>query len=133
MHIAEELTGNYNRNRKPLPAIALTDAGHITCTANDFGFESVFARAVEAYGKHEDVLIAISTSGNSQNVLNAAQKAKTLGLNVIAFTGETGGKLAKFSDILINVSSNNTAHIQEMHITIGHLLIEGVEDILFFS
>lgn len=133
MHIAEEFTGNYNRNRKPLPAIPLTDAGHITCTANDFGYEAIFARAVLAYGQKNDVLLAISTSGNSKNVVKAAQQAEELGLKIIAFTGETGGELASLSDILINVPSTNTAHIQESHITIGHLMIEGVEDVLFFD
>ncbi len=133
MHIAEELTGNYNRNRKPLPAIPLTDAGHLTCTANDFGFEMVFARAVEAYGQANDILLAISTSGNSQNVLNAAEVAKQKGMKVIAFTGENGGLLASKADIIIQAPSTNTAHIQEAHITIGHLIIEGIEDLLFFT
>ncbi len=132
MHLAEEFTGNYSRNRKPFPAIPLTDAGHITCTANDFGYENVFARAVEAYGKANDVLLAFSTSGNSENVVLACEKAKTLNMKIIAFTGETGGKLASICDVLINIPSKNTAHIQESHITIGHLIIEGVEDIIIF-
>lgn len=133
MHIAEELTGNYKRHRKPLPAIPLTDAGHLTCTANDFGYENVFARAVEAYGKEGDVLLVFSTSGNSKNIVKAIQMARKLSMQTIGFTGETGGEIAQLVNELINVPSSETAHIQEAHITIGHLLIEGIEDQLFFE
>lgn len=131
MHIAEELTGKYKMERPPLPAISLTDASHITCTANDYGFEAIFERGVNALGQQGDCLLAISTSGNSVNIIRAAEAAKNKGIKVIAFTGETGGKLAAQADILINIPSTITSHIQEAHITIGHLLIEQVELQLF--
>jgi len=131
MHIAEELTGKYKLERPPLAAISLTDASHITCTANDYGFEAIFERGVNALGQKGDCLLALSTSGNSANVINAAKAAKHKGLSIIAFTGETGGKLKEQADVLINVPSQVTSHIQEAHITIGHLIIEQVESTLF--
>lgn len=131
VHIAEELTGKYNLNRAPLAAIALADAAHITCTANDFGFENIFERGVEALGKGGDVLLALSTSGNSKNVLKAAKMAKQKNIFVCALTGENGGYLKEYCDLWIGVPSNITAHIQEAHITIGHVLIHLVEQKLF--
>lgn len=131
MHIAEELTGNYDKRRKALPAIPLTDAGHLTCTANDFGYEEVFARGVQAYGKQGDVLLAISTSGNSKNVIRAVEEAYAQQMEVIALTGKDGGFLKATVANSIIVPSNNTANIQECHIMIGHILIELVEAELF--
>lgn len=131
MHIAEELTGNYDKKRKALPAIPLTDAGHLTCTANDFGFEEVFARGVQAYGKEGDVLLAISTSGNSKNVIRAVEEAYAQQMEVIALTGKDGGFLKSTVSNSIIVASNNTANIQECHITIGHILIQLIEEALF--
>ena len=131
MHIAEELTGKYKLERPPLAAISLTDASHITCTANDYGFEAIFERGVNALGQTGDCLIAISTSGNSKNILNAATAAKEKGMQVIALTGETGGVLKNHADVLINIPSTVTSHIQEAHITIAHLMIERVELTLF--
>ncbi len=131
MHIAEELTGKYQLLRPPLPAISLTDASHITCVSNDFGFEEVFARGVEALGKAGDVLLAISTSGNSANVIRAAQKAQALGLIVIALSGKQGGNLRQHADVNICVPSPITSRIQEAHITIGHIIIELVENTIF--
>jgi len=133
VHIAEELTGKYNLNRPPLAAIALADAAHITCTANDFGFETIFERGLQALGKPGDVLIAISTSGNSKNVIKAATYAQQNSIFVCGMTGSSGGILKQHCDLLINIPSSVTAHIQEAHITIGHLLIHLVEQKLFVN
>lgn len=99
MHFAEELTGRFRENRKPLPAIAISDPSHISCVANDYGFEYVFSRYIEALGKPEDVLLAISTSGNSKNILEACKTAKDIGMEIIALTGNHGGKLTDYADI----------------------------------
>ena len=128
-HIAAEFVGRYKRERKPLPAIALaTDIAAITCIANDYGFEELFARQVQAHGQRGDVAIAISTSGNSPNVLKGVEAAKALGLTTIAWTGGTGGKLAGMVDYAFVVPSTLTARIQESHITLGHVLCELIED-----
>ena len=128
-HIAAEFVGRYKRERAPLPAIALaTDIAAITCIANDYGFEELFARQVRAHGQRGDVAIAISTSGNSPNVLKGVEAAKTLGLTTIAWTGGTGGKLAGMVDYAFVVPSTLTARIQESHITLGHVLCELIED-----
>jgi len=131
LHIAEELTGKYKLERPPLAAIALAEAAHITCTANDYGFDAVFLRAIQALGKSGDCLLALSTSGNSKNVIEAAKYAKANQIFVVALTGLSGGDLKNHADIWINVPSEVTAHIQEAHITIGHLIIENVEQALF--
>ena len=102
-HFAEELSGRYRQNRRALAAIALTDAAHMTCVANDFGFEFVFSRFVEALGRPGDVLLAISTSGNSPNILRAAEAARELGMKVVSLTGKDGGQLAGLSDVEIRV------------------------------
>ena len=127
MHIAEELTGRYELDRPPFPAIPLTDASHITCVSNDYGFVDIFARAVWALGKKNDVLLVLSTSGNSQNVIRAVKQAKQLDMQIIAFTGKTGGELFDKSDVLINIPSLKTSRIQEAHILIGHIMIEMIE------
>jgi len=128
-HIAAEFVGRYKRERAPLPAIALaTDIAAITCIANDYGFEELFARQVHAHGQRGDVAIAISTSGNSPNVLKGVEAAKALGLTTIAWTGGTGGKLAGMVDYAFVVPSTLTARIQESHITLGHVLCELIED-----
>ncbi|MFT6815607.1 MAG: D-sedoheptulose 7-phosphate isomerase [Sphingobacteriales bacterium] len=129
MHFAEELSGRFREDRKALPALALSDPAFLTCAANDFGFELAFARGVEAFGKEGDVLLAISTSGNSQNVLHAAESAKSKGLRVIALTGKDGGNLAKMCDVEIRVPHKGYSdRIQEMHIKIIHILIMLVEE-----
>ncbi len=129
MHFAEELTGRYRESRKPIPAIAISDSGYISCVANDFGYSEVFARFVEALGNSGDVLFAISTSGNSENVLKAAQKALQKGMKVIALTGNSGGKLSLVCTIEICVPFNGYAdHIQEIHIMAIHAIIKGVEE-----
>lgn len=128
-HIAAEFVGRYKRERAPLPAIALaTDIAAITCIANDYGFEELFARQVRAHGQRGDVAIAISTSGNSPNVLKGVEAAKALGLTTIAWTGGSGGKLANMVDYAFVVPSTLTARIQESHITLGHVLCELIED-----
>jgi D-sedoheptulose 7-phosphate isomerase len=128
-HIAAEFVGRYKRERNPLPAIALaTDIAAITCIANDYGFEELFARQVRAHGQQGDVAIAISTSGNSPNVLKGTEAARACGLTTICWTGGTGGKLASMVDYPFVVPSTVTARIQESHITLGHILCELIEE-----
>ncbi len=122
-HIAAELVGRFERERAPLPAIALTvNTSALTAIANDYDYRRSFARQMEAWARPEDVAIGISTSGNSVNVLEAIQVAKTRGTKTIGLTGESGGRLATSSDLCIRVPSSNTARIQEAHILIGHIL-----------
>lgn len=130
-HIAAEFVGRYKRERKPLPAIALaTDIAAITCIANDYGYDELFARQVRAHGQKGDIAVAISTSGNSPNVLKGAAAARECGLITVAWTGGTGGKLAALVDHPFVVPSSVTARIQESHITLGHVLCELVEETL---
>ena len=127
-HFAEELTGRYRGDRRPIPAIAISDAPHISCTANDYGYEAIFSRFVEALGNSGDVLLAISTSGNSKNVINAVNVAKSKGIKVIALTGKTGGTLASLADVEIRVPHNGEAdRIQEVHIKVIHIFIYLIE------
>ena len=128
-HIAAEFVGRYHRDRKPFPAIALgSDQAALTCIANDYGYEELFARQVRAHGQKGDMVIAISTSGNSPNVLRGVEAARSLGLTTIGWTGGTGGKLAGLVDHCFLVPSTVTARIQESHITLGHVLCELVEE-----
>ncbi|MBM4399103.1 MAG: D-sedoheptulose 7-phosphate isomerase [Candidatus Cloacimonetes bacterium] len=131
MHFAEELTGRFRKDRPALPAIALSDPGYITCTANDYGFEEVFARGVEAYAKPDDVVIGISTSGNSPNIINAIHKAQSQSCFTVALLGRDGGKLKGECDFELIVPAETTDRIQEMHIKIIHILIELIERELF--
>ena len=127
-HLAAELIGKFYFNRQSLPAVSLTvNTSIITAIGNDFGFDKVFARQLEGIGKTGDVLIGLSTSGNSGNVVEAFKIAKKIGIKTVAFTGENGGILKDFADILINVPSNDTPRIQEAHILIGHIICELVE------
>ncbi len=127
-HIAAELSGRFKLDRKPLFAEALhVNSSFLTAVSNDYSFDVVYSRLLEAFGRKGDVLIAISTSGNSKNVVNAVSKAKELGIYTVGFTGKSGGKMKDLVDILINVPSNNTPRIQEAHITIGHIICEIVE------
>jgi D-sedoheptulose 7-phosphate isomerase len=133
-HLATEFvsTLTVDRRRAPIPAIALTtDTSLLTAVANDFGFEGVFARQVEALGRDGDVLLGISTSGNSANVLRAFERARAVGLRTIALTGESGGALGPVADIEIKVPSSVTSHIQEAHIAVGQLIAFLVEDELY--
>lgn len=130
-HFAEELSGRYRADRRALAAIALTDASHMTCVANDYGFEFVFSRFVEALGRPGDVLLAISTSGNSPNVLRAAEAAKTAGMLVVALTGKDGGELAGICDVEIRAPHGGFAdRIQEIHIKVIHILIMLIEQLV---
>ena len=130
MHFAEELTGRFRKDRPALPAIALSDPAHLTCVANDYGFDEVFARGVQAYAKADDVVIGISTSGNSPNVIKAAEEAKRSGLLVVGFSGNKG-KLKELSDFAFCVDSDITARIQEVHILLAHILCDLTERMVF--
>jgi D-sedoheptulose 7-phosphate isomerase len=131
-HLAAELSGRFFLNRKPLFAEALhVNSSYVTATANDYGYDYVYSRLVEAMGQEGDILMAFSTSGNSGNVVNALKIAKEKGLTTIGFTGEKGGKMNEFSDVLFCVPSNNTPRIQEVHITVGHIICELTEQQLF--
>jgi D-sedoheptulose 7-phosphate isomerase len=128
MHFAEELSGRYRDDRKALAAICISDPSHITCVGNDYGFEFIFSRYIEALGRKDDILFALSTSGNSKNVINAANAAKAAGMKIIALTGNDGGKLAPLADVEIRVPHTGYAdRIQEVHIKVIHVLIQLVE------
>jgi len=128
-HIAAEFIGRYKKERKPVAAIALTvDSSILTCVGNDYGYENVFARQVEGLAKKEDVVIAISTSGNSENVIRGVEKAREIGAKTIGLLGKQGGKLKDMVDLAIVVPSSDTARIQEAHITIGHIICEILDE-----
>lgn len=128
MHFAEELTGRYRENRPGYAGIAISDPSHLSCVSNDFGYEFVFSRYVEAVGREGDVLLGISTSGNSNNILRAIEAAKSKGIKTIALTGKGGGKMAGLADVEIRVPHFGYAdRIQEVHIKIIHLLIQLIE------
>jgi D-sedoheptulose 7-phosphate isomerase len=128
MHFAEELTGRFRESRDPIPAMAIADPTHISCTSNDYGYEYVFSRYVEAFGKEGDVLLAISTSGNSGNVIKAVEVAREKKMKVIALTGKDGGKLANMGDVELRAPKSQYAdRAQEIHIKIIHSLIHFVE------
>lgn len=128
MHFAEELSGRYRDNRPALPAIAISDPSHLSCVANDYGYSFVFSRMVEAIGREGDVLFAISTSGNSENVLKAIEVAKIKGMKIIGLTGKDGGKMSSLCDVEIRAPKSKYAdRAQEIHIKIIHSLIDYVE------
>lgn len=128
-HMAAELVGRFQKNRKALAAIALTvNSSILTAIGNDYGFDFIFSRQIEALGNADDLVIAISTSGNSKNVITAIQKAKEMKIKTVSLTGCSGNKLAKISDMSLIVPSNNTARIQEAHICSLHAICEIVED-----
>jgi len=131
VHFMEEFTGKFRKERRALPVIAISDASHITCVGNDYGFDEVFSRGVEAYGAPGDMLIGISTSGNSPNVIKAAATAKEKGMKTLALHGKDGGKLKGICDDEFIVPGMTSDRIQEIHMMILHILIEGVERILF--
>jgi D-sedoheptulose 7-phosphate isomerase len=127
-HIAAELVGKFMKERRALPAIALnTNTSVITAIGNDYSYDDIFARQVEAFGTSGDILIGISTSGNSKNVLKAFEIAKNISIMTVALTGQSGGKMKEMVDICINVPSSLTPRIQEAHITIGHIMCEIAE------
>ena len=129
MHFAEELTGRFRENRQPLAAISISDPSHISCVGNDYGFDEIFSRYVSAVGNSGDVLLAISTSGNSKNVLRAVEVAKQKGMKVIALTGKDGGKLSEMCDVEIRAPhSQYSDRVQEIHIKVIHSLIHYIEE-----
>ena len=129
MHFAEELSGRYRNDRRALPAIAISDVSHLSCVSNDYGFQSVFSRFIEGLGQAGDTLLAISTSGNSPNVLEAVKTARKKGMSVVALTGKDGGQLAGSADIEIRVPHHGYAdRIQEVHIKVIHILIMLIEE-----
>lgn len=131
-HLAAEFVNRFEIERPPLPALALTtDTSNITSIGNDYSYDQIFSKQIKALGKDGDILLAISTSGGSPNVLKAVEAAKNLGIKIVALTGKGGGKLAEEADIVLNVESKTTARIQEVHITVCHVLCELVDHILF--
>ena len=132
MHLAEELSGRFRSDRSALPALAISDPSYMSCVINDYGADAVFSRYVEGMGFEGDVLVAISTSGNSTNVINAAKTARAKGMKVIALTGKTGGELAALADVEIRAPHSQYAdRVQEIHIKVIHTLIHCVEKELF--
>lgn len=131
-HLAAELSGRFFYDRPPLFAEALhVNGSFVTAVANDYSYDMVYQRMVQAAGRKGDVLVAISTSGNSQNIINAMVAAKDIGMSVVAFTGDAGGKMKDICDVLINVPSKITPHVQEVHITLGHIICNIIEQKLF--
>lgn len=131
MHFAEELSGRYRDNRRALPAIAISDVSHISCVSNDYGFEFIFSRFIEGLGNEGDILLGISTSGNSANIVNAAEAARKKGMKVIILSGKDGGRLANEANVEIRVPHFGYAdRIQEIHIKVIHILILLIENIL---
>lgn len=129
MHFAEEMTGRFRDDRKPFAAISISDPSHLSCVANDFGYEFVFSRYIEAVGKKGDVLLAISTSGNSKNILAAIESAKKIGIKIVGLTGKNGGQMSSLCDVEIRASDSNYAdRAQEIHIKIIHSLIHCIEE-----
>ncbi len=131
MHFAEEFTGRFRKERRALPAIAISDSSHITCVGNDYGFDHIFSKGVEAYGKQGDMFIGISTSGNSANVIKAVELAKSLGIKTVSLLGKDGGKLKGMCDYEFIIPGETSDRIQEIHMMILHIIIEGVERIMF--
>lgn len=133
-HFAEELTGFFRKKRQALPAIALSEPGHITCVGNDLGFDEIFSRGVEAFGKPGDIFIGLTTSGNSPNIVKAIERAKELNLKTITFLGKTGGQLKGVADLEMIIEGFETSdRIQEAHMAGIHILIERLEEKLFYS
>ena len=131
MHFAEEFTGRFRRDRKALPSISISDSSHITCVGNDYGFDFIFAKGVEAFGQEGDFFFGISTSGNSKNVIEAVKMAKEKNLKTVVLLGKDGGKLKGKCDYEFTIPGKTSDMIQEVHMIILHSIIEGVERILF--
>ena len=131
-HIAAELSGRFYTNRSPLYAEALhVNSSYMTAVANDFGYDETYARMLEACGREGDILVGISTSGNSLNVVKALKKANELGLTTVGFTGSKGGEMNSICDIMIKVPSDDTPRIQEVHILVGHIICQLIEEEMF--
>ena len=131
MHFAEEFTGRFRKDRKALPSISISDSSHITCVGNDYGFDFVFAKGVEAFGQEGDFFFGISTSGNSKNIIEAVKSAKERNLKTVALLEKDGGKLKGVCDYEFIIPGETSDRIQEVHMMILHIIIEGVERILF--
>ena len=131
LHFAEEFTGRFRGDRRALPAIAISESSHITCVGNDYGFDYIFSRGVEAYGKSGDMFIGISTSGNSGNVIKAVEAAKKIGMKTCVLLGKDGGKLKGMCDYEFIIPGKTSDRVQEIHMMILHIIIEGVERIMF--
>jgi D-sedoheptulose 7-phosphate isomerase len=130
-HFAEELTGRFRDDRRPMPAMAINDPAYITCVGNDYSFEDIFSRWVEAFGKTGDILLAISTSGSSKNILKAAEAARRLGMKVVAMTSKKGKFLAELADVVVAApDAPHSDRIQEIHIKVIHILIQSIESLL---
>lgn len=131
MHFAEEFTGRFRKDRKPLGALALGDPSHVTCVSNDYGFDQVFSRQLEGLGRKGDLFVGLTTSGNSENILQALQVAKSLEIRTVLLSGKEGGKAKGISDLEIIIPGQHSDRIQEMHMKIIHSVIESVERELF--
>lgn len=133
-HFAEELTGQFRAKRSALPAIVLNDPGHLTCVGNDYGYEEVFARGVEAFGKEGDIFIGLTTSGKSPNIIRAFEQAKKQNMHTIAFLGKGGGTLKGYADLELIINGfAYSDRVQEAHMTAIHIIIEAVEELLFHT
>lgn len=131
MHFAEEMTGRYRKERRPIGALALGDASHMSCVSNDYGFEHVFSRQIEGLGRKGDMIIGLSTSGNSKNIIKAFEVAKQKGMKTVGLIGRGGGAMKELSDLALIVPGESSDRIQELHIKIIHIVIETVERNLF--
>jgi D-sedoheptulose 7-phosphate isomerase len=130
LHFAEECTGRFKEDREPYPALALAEATHLSCVSNDYGFDHVFSRQVDAFGHEGDVLILLTTSGNSENLIRAAHAAKRRGLITVGFVGRGGGKLAPLCDLLLDAPGQSSDRVQEIHMMSLHALVQAIEEVL---
>lgn len=131
-HLAAEFSGRFYTDRNPLPSEALhCNTSYLTAVANDYGYEFVYSRLLKGMGREGDILVGLSTSGNSANIMKAFEQARAMGITTVAFTGDTGGTMKDLSDILMNVPSHDTPRVQECHITVGHIVCQLVEEALF--
>ena len=131
MHFAEEFTGRFRKERPALPSISISDSSHITCVGNDYGFDAIFSKGVEAFGQEGDFFLGLSTSGNSKNIIEAVKVAKERGLKTVALLGKDGGQLKGMCDYEFIINAKTSDRVQEVHMMILHVIIEGVERILF--
>ena len=131
MHFAEEFTGRFRKERPALPSISISDSSHITCVGNDYGFDAIFSKGVEAFGQEGDFFLGLSTSGNSKNIIEAVKVAKEKGLKTVALLGKDGGQLKGMCDYEFIINAKTSDRVQEVHMMILHVIIEGVERVLF--
>ena len=131
MHFAEEFTGRFRKERPALPSISISDSSHITCVGNDYGFDAIFSKGVEAFGQEGDFFLGLSTSGNSKNIIEAVKVAKEEGLKTVALLGKDGGQLKGMCDYEFIINAKTSDRVQEVHMMILHIIIEGVERVLF--